>query len=126
MEKTYSYSFEKLNVWQDARLLVKNIYILVLKLPKEEKYALVDQLKRASVSVSSNIAEGNSRSSYKEKIRFIEIGYGSLLEIYSQLILSVDLNYLCENDILEINQLIQKISNELNALKKSYSKQISK
>lgn len=126
MEKTYSYSFEKLNVWQDARLLVKNIYILVLKLPKEEKYALVDQLKRASVSVSSNIAEGNSRSSYKEKIRFIEIAYGSLLEIYSQLILSVDLNYLCENDILEINQLIQKISNELNALKKSYSKQISK
>ncbi len=126
MEKTYSYSFEKLNVWQDTRLLVKNIYILVLKLPKEEKYALVDQLKRASVSVSSNIAEGNSRSSYKEKIRFIEIAYGSLLEIYSQLILSVDLNYLCENDILEINQLIQKISNELNALKKSYSKQISK
>ena len=65
----YRFSFEKLNVWQDARLLVKEIYNLIEIFPKEEKYALSDQLKRAAISVASNIAEGTSRSSYKEKIR---------------------------------------------------------
>ncbi len=65
----YRFSFEKLNVWQDARLLVKEIYNLIEIFPKEEKYALSDQLKRAAISVATNIAEGTSRSSYKEKIR---------------------------------------------------------
>lgn len=60
---SYSFSFEKLNVWQDARVLVKEIYNVIAVFPKDEKYALSDQLKRAVISVASNIAEGTSRSS---------------------------------------------------------------
>ena len=116
----YRFSFEKLNVWQDARLLVKEIYNLIEIFPKEEKYALSDQLKRAAISVASNIAEGTSRSSYKEKIRFIEVSYGSLLEVYSQLILSMDLGYVTRESLHNIIEFIYKISNELNALKKHY------
>ena len=121
----YRFSFEKLNVWQDARLLVKEIYNLIEIFPMEEKYALSDQLKRAAISVASNIAEGTSRSSYKEKIRFIEVSYGSLLEVYSQLILSMDLGYVTRESLHNIIEFIYKISNELNALKKHYVAKMS-
>ncbi len=120
----YQYSFEKLNVWQDARLLVKEVYTLLSKFPKEEKFALCDQLKRAAISIASNIAEGTSRSSYREKIRFIEMSYGSLMEVYSQIILSEDLGYLDNNSTQMAKELIFKISNELSALKKSYNNNV--
>ncbi|MCQ2322963.1 MAG: four helix bundle protein, partial [Bacteroidales bacterium] len=66
---------------------------MLKKFPKLEQYALCDQIRRASISIPSNIAEGNSRNSNKEKIHYIEIAYGSLMETYCQLILSNDLNY---------------------------------
>lgn len=116
----YQYSFEKLSVWQEARLLVKNVYSLMADLPKEEFYALASQIKRAAISVSSNIAEGTSRISYKEKIRYIAISYGSLMELYSQLILCIDLNYLTSDQTENVFEQIQKISNQLNSLKRSY------
>lgn len=125
MEKAYVFSFEKLNVWHDARELVKSIYLLVEKLPKDEKFSLIDQLKRSGISVASNIVEGTSRSSYKEKIRFIEVAYGSLLEMYSQLILCTDLGYIENAELLEIKNLTYKISNELNALKNAYNKSLN-
>ena len=71
------FSFEKLAVWQEARELVVECYSLVSKFPKEEKYALGDQIRRAVVSIASNIAEGSGRVSLKEKMHFIEIAYGS-------------------------------------------------
>ncbi len=73
----YIYSFEKLDVWQEARKLVKEIYIVSDLFPTSEKFGLTNQIRRASVSVVSNIAEGVSRFSPKEQIRFIEIAYGS-------------------------------------------------
>ena len=116
------YSFEKLDVWQEARKLVKDIYIVSDSFPTSEKFGLSNQIRRASVSVVSNIAEGVSRFSPKEQIRFIEIAYGSLTEVYCQLIIAVDLCYL-SNDKNELIKLrILKISNQLNSLKKSISK----
>jgi len=80
------YAFEKLEVWQKSRSLVKKIYDVTSRFPIEEKYALTIQLRRASISVSSNIAEGSTRWGKRDKARFYEIAYGSLIEVMNQLV----------------------------------------
>ncbi len=90
----FVYSFEKLDVWQEAHLLVKEIYRVTESFPNSEKYGLSNQIQRAAVSVVSNIAKGVSRFSLKEQLRFIEIAYGSLTEVYCQLMITMDLNYI--------------------------------
>ncbi len=122
----HTYSFEKLEVWKETRMLVKIIYEIAYNLPKDERFSLSDQMKRAAISVSSNIAEGTSRFSAKEKVRFIEMSYGSLMELYAQLMLCVDLEYIKDNRLNDIRPFIFKISNQLNSLKVAYSKQIQK
>ena len=76
-----NYYFERLDVWQQARQLVVQVYKLLEKFPKEEKYALCDQLRRSVISIPSNIAEGSGRIAKKETIHFLEIAYGSLMEM---------------------------------------------
>ena len=120
----FKFSFEKLEVWQNSRTFVKSVYLIINRLPNEEKFAICNQLRRASVSVSSNIAEGSSRFSPKDKIRFIEISYGSLIETYCQLKLCVDLDYISENEMEECKSLIFKISRQLSSLKKSIQSKI--
>ena len=93
------YSFETLKAWQEARKLVVSVYRLLDSFPKFEKYALCDQIRRAIVSVPSNLAEGSGRSSLKEQIHFIEISYGSLMEAYNQLIIAADLKYIDEQSL---------------------------
>ena len=80
--------YKDLNVWKDSIDLVENIYKLVNTFPKEEVYALTDQLKRASVSIPSNIAEGSNRNTTKEFIQFLYIALGSASEVETQLIIS--------------------------------------
>ncbi len=121
----YKYSFEKLEVWQDSRQFVSFIYKLTNHFPETEKYSLSKQIQHAAISIVSNIAEGTSRGSIKDKIRFIEIAYGSLLETYCQLIISCDLNYISEKQMQETKQIIDKISNKLNALKRSYENKLN-
>jgi len=116
----YLYSFEKLDVWQLSRKLTGIIYKITDKFPVEEKFGLTNQLRRAAVSIASNIAEGSSRNSLKDQIRFIEIAYGSLMEVYTQLCIAVDLSYVSKEEIDEINLLIKELSNKLNALSKVY------
>jgi four helix bundle protein len=122
----YLYSFEKLDVWQLSRKLIGIIYKITDKFPAEEKFGLINQLRRAAVSIASNIAEGSSRSSLKDQVRFIEIAYGSLMEVYTQLCIAVDLSYSSKDEIDEICLLIKELSNKLNALSKSYKQQIDK
>lgn len=120
----YKYSFEKLDVWQDARKFVTEIYKTTNNFPTEEKFGLCSQLQRAAVSVVSNIAEGTSRLSDKEKIRFVEIAYGSLMEVYCQLSVSLDLQYIT-NDQFEINKKsIDSIARQLSALVKAYKNRL--
>ena len=116
----YLYSFEKLDVWQLSRKLTGIIYKITDKFPVEEKFGLTNQLRRAAVSIASNIAEGSSRNSLKDQIRFIEIAYGSLMEVYTQLCIAVDLSYVSKEDTDEVNLLIKELSNKLNALSKVY------
>ena len=111
---SYKYSFEKLDVWQDARLFVKEIYTITKLFPSEERYNLCSQIQRASISIVSNIAEGLSRNSDKEKIRFIEIAYGSLMEVYCQVYISVDLLYITAQQFDDLKSSIDKIANKLN------------
>ena len=126
MENHYRYSFEKLEVWQDSRILVSKIYALTKVFPNEEKYGLANQIQRASVSIVSNIAEGISRQSEKEKIRFVEVAYGSLMEVFCQLVVAKDLNYISCEVFNEHKEIIHKISNKLSALNRSIKKSLIK
>jgi four helix bundle protein len=113
------YSFEKLDVWNLSRNLTRDIYKISSKFPDDEKFGLTSQIRRAAVSVSSNIAEGSSRKSGKEQARFTEISYGSLLEILSQLIAALDLEFITEESLVKQRPLIEEIGNKLNKLKET-------
>ena len=87
-------SFTDLNVWQEGHTLVITIYKETRKFPREELYSLTDQLRRAAVSVTSNIAEGFGRQGYREKIQFYYVAQGSLIEVKNQLLIARDIGYL--------------------------------
>ena len=114
------FNFEKLNAYQNARLLVKDVYKLLDKFPQKEEFALKSQLRRAVVSIPSNIAEGMGRISDKEKIHFIEIAYSSLMEVYCQLQLANDLNYITNSDFAQIKPLIEDNAKLLSGLRKNF------
>lgn len=115
------YSFEKLEVYVEARALVKAIYNLSACFPDSERYALTDQIHRAVVSVTSNIAEGTSRTSKKDKAHFVEMAYGSLMEVVSQLQVAMDLNYISQTQYNALQPQIEKISYKLYALRQSFT-----
>lgn len=112
----FKFNFEKLTVWQKARALSKALYAQTKAFPPEERYGLGDQLRRAAVSVASNIAEGTSRRSFKDQERFIEIAYGSLMEICCQLQLAVDAGLIAEENFSGFRSDIREIALMLNAL----------
>ncbi|WP_300805869.1 four helix bundle protein, partial [uncultured Duncaniella sp.] len=97
-------------LWQKSRFLVKTVYLLTKEFPSEEKFALTDQIKRAVISVASNIAEGSGRFSEKEKLHFLSIAYGSLTELSCQLTLACDLNYIHEKTFHCLRQQIEEIA----------------
>jgi four helix bundle protein len=113
------YSFEKLKVWQEAKQLVVDVYNLLDSFPRFEKYALCDQIRRAIVSVPSNIAEGSGRFSNKEQNHFLEIAYGSLLEAYNQLLIAIDLTYITKESVETIKPKIDSIARMINGLRQS-------
>ena len=114
-----NHSFRKLNVYQNSIILVKSIYGLLDSFPKKEQFALCDQLRRACVSVPSNIAEGMSRTSEKEKTHFLEISFGSLMEVLCQLDISKELNYITQAQLEESEEQITIIAKQLSRLRSS-------
>lgn len=110
------FNFEKLEVWQLSRKLVTDIYNTTKAFPDDEKFGLINQLRRASVSISSNIAEGNSRFSPKDKSHFTEMAYTSLMEVANQLIISFDLGYINETELDQYKKKIEIISLKLTGL----------
>src|SRR3989344_4782302 len=91
-------NFTDLRAWQEGHGLVLNVYQLTSKFPKDELFALTSQLRRAATSITSNIAEGFSRHSYKEKVNFYHISLGSTTEVENQLIISKDIGYISETE----------------------------
>lgn len=116
------FSFERLVIWQKSRLIVKQSYLLAKKFPAEERYALSDQLRRAAVSVASNIAEGSGRFSPKEKVHFVEIAFGSLMELVCQITLAVDLGFIAASETESLRTIIEELARQLSAYRRSLLK----
>ena len=119
------FSFLDLRVYKESKELVKSVYQLLDKFPKCETYALGDQLRRAVTSVSSNIAEGSGRVSYKEKVHFIGIAYGSLTEVLCQLDIAHDLGYISNEEFNNEKEMINVIGKQLSGLSSSFQKHLT-
>ena len=113
-------SHKNLDVYKLSKELVKEIYLLTSKFPKDEIYGLTNQLRRASISIPSNIAEGMSRESNKDIKRFLIIARSSLVEIDTQIEIALSLNYLNDKDITKLEEFIVRVFQMLSKLIKHY------
>ncbi|WP_245584792.1 four helix bundle protein [Pedobacter glucosidilyticus] len=113
------HNFRQLNIWKDAITIVKDVYILTAKFPVDERFGLISQIDRCSISVPSNIAEGSARGTNKDFAHFLKMSLGSLYELETQLLLAADLNMISESDeIFEKIIILQKmIVNFIKTLK---------
>lgn len=115
-------SYRDLIVWRKGMDLVKLIYQITRRLPAEERFGLISQVRRAAVSVPSNIAEGQARHTSGEFIQFISHAEGSLAELDTQLTLTVELEYCSSEEALKAFELIQELKRMLNALRRTLSR----
>ena len=119
MEKTQEFYYKNLNVYHLAKQMVVDVYNYTKDFPQQELYALTNQLQRAAISVPSNIAEGMRRFSVKERVHFLEIAYGSLMEVMCQLEIAEALGYLPKEQLQEQEMRMSNISKMLFGLKKT-------
>ena len=118
-------SFTDILAWQAGHRVVLSIYKATNIFPKSEQFSLTDQIRRAAVSITSNIAEGFSRASYKEKIQFYFISLGSLTEVQNQLLIAKDLGYLKQEDFKDIANETIVVSKLTNGLIKASKKALN-
>ncbi|MBK9042470.1 MAG: four helix bundle protein [Saprospiraceae bacterium] len=111
----YTYNFEKLEIWQLSKNLTVMIYNTTKDFPDSEKFGITNQLRRAAVSIPTNIAEGVNKTSEKERSRYLQIAYGSSMEVISLLLISNELNYIYSEDLEKYRIIINEISNKINA-----------
>ena len=109
-------SFTDLNAWKEAHKLVLLIYQITKQFPKDEQFGLTNQIRRAVISVTSNIAEGFSRNSYKEKSQFYSMALGSLTEVQDQLLIARDLEYLSKDKFTQVANITVIVNKLLNGL----------
>ena len=114
------YSYKNLDVYKESKALVKMVYGLLKQFPKEEQYALCDQLRRSVISVPSNVAEGSGRTSMKDQAHFIEMAYGSLMEVECQIDIAYDLSYISQDNINRVEELIGVVAALLSGLRNKY------
>jgi four helix bundle protein len=113
------HNFKELNVWKESMVLAKDIFITTKNFPQEEKFGLVSQMNRCSISIPSNIAEGAGRQSEKEFNQFLNIALGSCFELETQLLLSKDFNYITKEQTELLTQQACKIQKMIGGLKRS-------
>jgi len=118
-------SYRDLEVWQKSRKLVSRVYKLTATFPKEELFGLTSQLRRAAVSVPSNIAEGKSRRATKDYMRFLDIAYGSVAEVETQLFIACDLGYTTAKKIAKLLEDYSEVGRMLNGLLNSLEKKMN-
>lgn len=114
------FAYRNLLAYQKGKELILLIYKLLKLFPKTEQYALCDQLRRAAVSVTSNIAEGMTRQSEKEKCHFLEISYGSLMEVSSQMDVACDLGYITKEQLNSIDDIADETAKLLSGLQNKF------
>jgi len=120
------FRFEKLEVWQEARAINRSIHRLTRKFPRQELFAMTSQIRRASISVSSNIAEGSGRNSDKDFAHFLEQSYGSLMEVASVFYLALDESYVTEADLDPLFDDVERLAKRTASLNRSLEVQTSK
>jgi four helix bundle protein len=120
------FRFEKLEVWQKARRINRVIYQLTRKFPREEMFAMTSQIRRASISVSSNLAEGSGRNSDRDFAHFLEQAYGSLMEVASTLFLGFDEGYATEADLDPLFDELERLAKRIASLNNSLEVETSK
>lgn len=111
------YDYKQLDVYKESKTLVKMVYKLLKGFPKEEQYAMCDQIRRAVVSVPSNVSEGLGRYSAKEQVHFYEIAYGSLREVDCQLDIACDLGYISQTDMDNVIKQMDKVAALISGLR---------
>ena len=124
--KQYIYTFETLDVWKKSIEFAKIIYKITETFPNTEKFGLVTQIRRAAISVSSNLAEGSAKYSLKEQAKFTEIAIGSLFEVLNQIIIAFELEFIKKENYLNIREFIDNLNRQINALKISQLKRYNK
>ena len=117
-DRFYTYSFEKLEVWQVARVFKKSIYQITQKFPREELFGLTVQIRKSTGSITANLAEGSGRASDKDRAHFTNIAYSSALETIDHLITAFDLEYISEEMYVDHRLKLDEIINKLNSLYK--------
>lgn len=115
----YTFPFEKLEAWRAARIMITNVYRITYKFPAEERYGFVQQLRRAVLSVASNLSEGSGRFSPKDQSHFFSIAYASLLEALNQVIIARDLGWITEEEYSEVRESMEPTSGLIAALRKA-------
>jgi len=118
-QRSTAFPHEKLKVWQLAKSFARDVYVKTSAFPKEERFGLVDQMRRAGVSVMSNLAEGCGRTGAKDQVHFSQIAFGSLLELDAQLQISVDLGFLSESDYVNFRKTVLDLIKKISALRAS-------
>src|SRR5690554_6738061 len=113
----YEYPFEKLEAWKESKNLSIRVYQLTKRFPQEERYGLVDQMRRASISVCCNIAEGSARRTKKDQSHFYTVAYGSLMELLNLVVISKELSYLSIENYHGLRSLIEVASKKIYALR---------
>lgn len=116
-------SFTDLLVWQEGHKLVLMVYTETKSFPKDELFGLTSQMRRSAVSITSNIAEGFSRQSYKEKVQFFSVSLGSLTELQNQLLIAKDIGYLEKKKFFQLAEqsvILQKMMNSFIKKTKSF------
>lgn len=114
---TKKYNYKDLEAYKEAKILVRMIYSLLQLFPKEEMYALCDQLRRAVISVPSNIAEGSGRTSAKDQAHFFEMAFGSLMEVDCQIDIAHELGYVSSDEHEEVTVQISKVAALLSGMR---------
>ncbi len=112
----HQYYFERLEVWQQSRQLAMEVYAITGGFPDQERFGITNQIRRATLSIAANIAEGMSRNTDKDKARFINQAYGSAIEVVNFLIISNDLGFLMNEAYSNLRSQLALITNQLRAL----------
>jgi four helix bundle protein len=116
------FRFQKFDVWHKAAAFASHIYSATADFPVDERFGLTSQMRRAAVSVSSNVAEGSARASDQEFARFVEIAYGSLMEVVSQSIIAKDQKFLAEDGLQQVLSSAEELSRMLSGLRSRLTK----
>lgn len=116
------HNFKELKIWKKSREMTKKVYFLTRSFPEEERFGIISQIRRAAISIPSNIAEGSGRNSDKDFRRFLSISLPSAYELETQIIISNDLKFLTDKDYLELSENLKEIQKMIFGFRKSLKK----